>query len=161
MTWKQLRKQFEQGSTDAYVLALYKEGRKWSKKETQIEEIELKVREGKEITPEQQEKLDSKQHVLSKLEEVGSYYGMYKKALKEQGPARNVSKSQEKEDAKAAPAKEEESKGDSSLTIIAQLITLQKFKGNDLNEHFTAAERDVLHKLLHGGKFSLASSISE
>lgn len=60
MTWKQLKKEFDKGTQDAYVQALYKDLRKQLKKETQVQEIEAKVKEGKQITPEQQAKLDAK-----------------------------------------------------------------------------------------------------
>ena len=47
MTWKQLKKEFDKGSQDQYVQALYKDLRKQLKKESQVQEIEAKVKEGK------------------------------------------------------------------------------------------------------------------
>jgi len=70
--------------------ALFKEGKKWSKKENQIVEIEAKVKEGKVLIPEQEEKLASKAIVLKKLEEIGTYYALYKKSLKESKVGKEV-----------------------------------------------------------------------
>jgi hypothetical protein len=57
MTWKQLKKEFEKGKPDAYTVALYKELRKHLKKESQIEEIEEKIKQKQSVTPEQMEKV--------------------------------------------------------------------------------------------------------
>lgn len=150
MTWKQLKKEFDKGTQDAYVLALYKELRKQLKKESQVQEIETKVKEGRQINPEQQAKLDAKHEYVAKMEEIGSYYGMYKK---------NRGESTEE------PKKEEVTKGEAKnlstsdsdvLKIVAQLIVISNAKGPELNSHFSRKEQDVLHYIISDKRYQLA-----
>jgi len=107
------------------------------------------VKEGKQITPEQQAKLDSKQEYVTKMEEIGSYYGMYKK---------NRGDSVKEETKVEAVPKQEESKVDNSelLRFIAQLVVISNARGPELNEHFSRKEQDVLFSLLTDKRYQLA-----
>jgi hypothetical protein len=91
------------------------------------------LKEGKQITPEQQAKIEAKEEYVTKMEEIGSYYGMYKKnrgeAIKEETKVEVV-------------PKQEESKPDHSelLITIAQLLVISNARGSELNEHFSRKE---------------------
>jgi len=89
------------------------------------------------LIPEQEEKLASKAIVLKKLEEVGLYYALYKKTLKD-------GKGAKQEDNK----QEEESKVEPSLALVSQLVVLLKIRGPMINDHFSKKEQEVFQKLL-------------
>jgi hypothetical protein len=121
--------------------------RKQLKKESQVEEIEAKVKEGKKITPEQQAKIDAKQEVLSKMEEIGFYFGMYRKNREESV----------KEETKVEVEPKEDKMDNSELLItIAQLVVISNAKGPELNEFFSRKEQDVLQSLLADKSYQLA-----